>query len=143
MKFWDSSAIVPLLVREKNTGVTKGIVTDDEDIVVWWATRVECRSALARRKREGIIDSKDESKAVSILNALKAVWSEILPSERIRKRAERVLSLHPLRAGDAFQLAAVLLWAQEDPQYHHIVCLDSRLRVAASQEGFFVLPEDS
>lgn len=140
MKFWDSSAIIPLLVIEQNTGNVKRIASDDEDIVVWWATRVECRSALTRRKREGSIDSNDESKAVLVLNAIESSWSEIMPTEKVRSRAERLLSLHPLRTADAFQLAAALLWAAEEPHDHGIVCLDDRIREAALKEGFSIFP---
>lgn len=140
MKFWDSSAIVPLFVEEKNTDRIKKIVSDDEDIVVWWATRVECRSALVRAKRDNIFDAHEESNLVSALQGLESTWTEILPNERVRSRAERLLPLHYLRTGDALQLAAALIWANEETKGHSIVCLDSRLREAALKEGFSVLP---
>ncbi len=69
-----------------------------------------------------------------------AEWSEVLPGERIRQRAERLLLTHPLRAADAFQLAAALIWAEETPQGLEVVCLDQNLREAALKEDFTLLP---
>lgn len=118
------------------------LIKSDEDIVVWWATRVECLSALSRRRRGGVLDNNSELKAKAILSALSEEWSEVQPSEPVRQRAERLLAVHPLRAADAFQLAAALLWAQENPQGLEIVCLDQNLREAGHKEGFTLLPEE-
>ena len=142
MKFWDSSAIIPLCVKEKTSEAMKGLMKDDEDIVVWWTTRIECLSALSRRQREGVLPSGDEAKARTVLSALAATWSEVQPTETVRLRAERLLSIHPLRAADALQLASALIWAQETPRGLDFVCLDQNLREAALKEGFSVQPPD-
>lgn len=140
MKFWDSSALIPLCLTESSSEDIKQIVRSDEDIVVWWATRVECLSALARRQRERALSSEAERKSRSVLAAMASEWSEVLPGERLRKRAERLLLTHSLRTADAFQLAAALIWAEEAPQGLEFVCLDQNLREAASKEGFTLLP---
>lgn len=140
MKFWDSSAIVPLCLKQKESDLVKSLIKADEDILVWWATRVECLSALARRRREGVLNIDAECKAKAILSALSAEWSEVQPSELVRQRAERLLVIHPLRSADALQLAAALIWAQENPHGLEMVCLDQTLREAAHKEGFTVLP---
>ncbi len=140
MKFWDSSAIIPLCLKEQMSETVKRLIKSDEDIVVWWGTRVECFSALSRRRREGVLDNNSELKAKAILSALSEEWSEVQPSEPVRQRAERLLAVHPLRTADAFQLAAALLWAQENPQGLEIVCLDQNLREAGHKEGFTLLP---
>lgn len=140
MKFWDSSAIIPLSLKEPLSETVKRLIKADEDIIVWWATRVECLSALSRRRREGVLSTDIELKARTILSALSEEWSEVQPSELVRQRAERLLAIHPLRSADAFQLAAALIWAQESPQGLEIVCLDQNLREAAHKEGFTVLP---
>ncbi len=75
-----------------------------------------------------------------LLNALAAEWSEMQPTERVRRRAERLLSVHPLRAADAFQLAAALIWAEEAFLGSAVVCLDRNLREAALKEGLAVFP---
>lgn len=140
MRFWDSSAIIPLCLKEQLSGTVKSLIKADEDIVVWWITRVECLSALSRRRREGALSTDAELKAKAILSALSAEWSEVQPSELVRLRAERLLAIHSLQSADAFQLAAALIWAQENPQGHEVVCLDQNLREAAHREGFTVLP---
>jgi predicted nucleic acid-binding protein len=140
MRFWDSSAIVPLCLRESNTGIMKSLLDKDEDMVVWWATHAECLSALMRRQREGTLAAEAEQKASSVLRVLAAGWSEVQPTEILRRRAERLIAVHPLRSADAFQLAAALVWAQDSPQGLEVVCLDRNLREAASKEGFILLP---
>ncbi len=71
---------------------------------------------------------------------LSDAWSEIQPGDLVRQRAERLLMVHSLRAADALQLAAALIWSQEAPVGLNIVCLDLNLREAAQKEGFTVLP---
>jgi predicted nucleic acid-binding protein len=142
VRFWDSSAIIPLCLKERMSETVKRLIKADEDIVVWWGTRVECLSALSRRRREGALDNNSELKAKAILSALSEEWSEVQPSELVRQRAERLLAVHPLRSADAFQLAGALIWAQETPQGLEMVCLDQNLREAGHKEGFTLLPEE-
>lgn len=141
MRFWDTSAIVPLLVSEPRSATAKRLASEDPGIIVWWATRTECVSALARRRREGVLAASGERAARRSLALLAAEWSEVLPGDGVRERAERLLSTHALRTADAFQLAAALLWSRGETQGLEFVCLDSRLREAALREGFTTLPD--
>jgi len=141
VKFWDASAIIPLCVEEASSEVASRILKTDEDIVVWWVTRIECLSSLARRKREGTLANEEESKARVALQRLFGECSEIQPEEQVRYRAERLLAVHPLRSADALQLAAALIWAQDNPKGFEFICLDKNLREAADKEGFVVLPQ--
>jgi hypothetical protein len=109
-------------------------------MVVWWATRTECLSAFARRRREGGFGRGEEEQVQSVLAALATAWSEVSASERLRDTAERLLRVHPLRAADAFQLAAALVWAGDRPRGRCFVAFDDRLREAASREGFTIAP---
>jgi predicted nucleic acid-binding protein len=141
MRFWDSSAIIPLCLKEPHTEKIFQLARADEDLVVWWATRIECHSAISRRRREGILSAEAERQAKSILDALAGEWSEVQPSEKVRQRAARLLRVNPLRAADALQLSSALLWANESTSDLEFVCLDVNLREAAFNEGFSVLPE--
>lgn len=143
MRFWDSSGIIPLCLREPASDSLRVLADADEDIVVWWGSRLECISALSRRRRDGALPLDVEVKAKAILSAMAAEWSEVQPTEAVRQRAERLLMVHPLRAADALQLAAALVWAAESPQGLELVCLDQRLKEAALKEGFTVLPDVS
>jgi hypothetical protein len=140
VRFWDTSAIVPLCVGEPASEIASRLARADASLVVWWATRSECVSALARRRRDGTLTPGDEGRARTVLDALAESWSEVQPSETLRRSCERLVSVHPLRAADAFQLAAALLWSRGDTRAHAVVSFDERLREAASREGFRVEP---
>ena len=140
MKFWDTSAIVPLLVIEPSTGAAKSILTEDSSVVVWWGTRTECISALNRQIRDRSLRNEDERQARHVLQQLADAWSEVQPSELLRGSAERLLAVHALRAADALQLAAALQWCQRQTVDRHLVSFDTRLRDAAYKEGFTILP---
>jgi len=142
MRFWDSSAIVPLCVNEPRSGDARDLVQQDQAVAVWWATRTECVSALTRRMREGELTVDGYRAARRILGVLAEAWVELLPSEAVRASAERLLAVHALRAADAFQLAAALGWCAGRPAGHGLVTLDDRLRDAAFREGFDPLPEE-
>lgn len=140
MKFWDTSAIVPLCVDESASAEMRALAETDGALIVWWGTRIELASAISRRRREGELGETDEQQARKILALLSSSWSEILPHEQLRVRAERLLATHPLRAADALQLAAALVWCGGSPAEHALVSLDDRLRLAAVREGFVVRP---
>lgn len=139
MRFWDSSAIVPLLVAEPSRERLLDALDQDSIMVVWWGTPVECTSALARREREGSLGVTETTTALERLRALTMAWQEVLPSESVRGVAQRLLRVHPLRAADALQLAAALLAAEREPVSLEFVSLDERLNAAAQREGFRLL----
>ena len=141
MKFWDSSALIPLCLTERQSKALKKLVQEDEAIAAWWGTSVECFSALARSRRDGVLSEVEEEQARAILRTLQGVWTEVEPTNVVREQAGRVLRLHPLRVADALQLAAALVWCQGDPSQHGFVCLDQRLRDAARREGFPLFPK--
>ena len=64
----------------------------------------------------------------------------VSPTDDVRRRAARLLAGHPLRAADALQLAAALIWCEEQPHEETFVSLDERLRNAARREGFALAP---
>ncbi len=138
MRFWDSSAIVPLLVQESTFEDLRQLLQVDPEMIVWWGTVVECTSALARREREGALASEVANSAYSRLRVLTTTWAEMLPSNPIRNTAERLLRTHPLRAADSLQLAAAIIAAENDPPTLQFVTLDQQLAAAARREGFEV-----
>jgi predicted nucleic acid-binding protein len=139
MRFWDTSALVPLCVDEPESVSVNALLRDDPSIVVWWGSIIECWSALARRRREGMLQNADEECARTLLRTLQESWIEVLPGEDVRARAGRLLRLHPIRSADAVQLAAALVWAG-DPPSGEIVVYDRRLREAARLEGLTPRP---
>lgn len=139
MRFWDSSALVPLLVREELTGPVLSLYKSDADAITWWGTPNECASALARLERDGALDTTGTSAAFHRLAALARSWNEIEPGQTVRETAQRLLRVHELRAADSLQLAAAF-WASEGhPSTLQLVSLDDRLALAAQREGFEVI----
>jgi predicted nucleic acid-binding protein len=138
MRFWDASAIVPLVVDEPSSAAIDALVDEDSELLVWWGTPTEVVSALARREREGSLTALETTQAVAALGELSESWEEIVPSERIRRVATRLLRQHRLRAADGLQLAAALVAADDQPASLEIVSLDARFNDIARHEGFRV-----
>jgi uncharacterized protein len=138
MTFWDSSALVPLLAAEPATRSVVALYARDPEVVVWWATPVECASAVARLERDEALSAADAATAFARLDALAGSWMEVEPSDEIRETARRLLRVHPLRAADALQLAAAFVAAERRPPTMAFVTLDGRLRTAAGKEGFAI-----
>ena len=138
MKFWDSSAVVPLLIEQGPSRSMLQAFAHDPQLSVWWGTVVECDSAIARAERDGRVSATASDVARARLKELSAAWRECQPSERLRRAALRMVRLHGLRAGAAFQAAAASVIAEQDSSTLHVVCLDSRLAEALRSEGFVI-----
>ena len=136
MKYWDTSALVPLLSNEPESAARDRLLRSDPVIAVWWGSRVECVAALVRKDRECGSPSGLLEAAIERLEMLARSWIEIQPTDRLRRTAERCLRVHALRSADALQLAAALEAARNDPRALPFVCADAKLRAAAAREGF-------
>jgi hypothetical protein len=136
VRFWDSSALVPLLVTEAATTSLNSIAANEAGRQVWWATETECASALTRKLREGSLGVSDMALGFRRLRRLADDWLEIEPSDHLREIANRFLRVHPLRTADALQLAAAFVAADGRPSSLEIITLDDRLADAARKEGF-------
>jgi uncharacterized protein len=139
VRFWDASAIVPLLVQEPATRRMQTIARQDPDMLVWWGSSVECVSALARLERAAALDQKRAALAFDRLSELADGWHEIEPNEIVRENAMRFLRVHPLRAADALQLGAAFAAAERRPSSLQVITLDERLADAARKEGFLLV----
>jgi uncharacterized protein len=138
VKFWDCSGIVPLLVEQRHSERAAQLFQADAELIVWWATRVECASAIARLERDGLIAAAAVSASLERLKQFASVWDEVQPTSRLRSAAERLLRVHPLRAADALQLAAMVELDADGTRELDVVCFDDRLARAALREGFRV-----
>ena len=81
MKFWDTSALIPLLANEPSRERLLEQLEQDPQVLIGWGTTVEVACALARQ----LADS----------------WHEIVPSDAVRRTAECLLRMHALRAADS------------------------------------------
>lgn len=66
---------------------------------------------------------------------------EVLPvAQGVLARSFECVRRHRLRGADAVQLASALMAREADPAVGDMAVFDQRLRVAASTEGFALLP---
>jgi hypothetical protein len=104
-------------------------------MLVWWATRPELHSALARAVRERRIKP---AQLDSILARADAIWSKasvVDPENAILEQTQRLLFAYPLRASDALQLAAAVAITDGQPQELDFISFDQRLQAAARAEA--------
>ncbi len=137
MRFWDSSALVPLLVEEHETDELMELYPEAE-LLAWWATEVECASALVRVERAGALTAEGATLAFARLRALADGWHLVEPGTLVKQTATRLLRTHDLRAADSLQLAAALVASEQRPASLEFVSRDGRLNAAALREGLVV-----
>lgn len=135
MKFWDTSALVPLVIEEERSRTMLRLMTADMNVTISFVTRVEIASAVARRLRNEPDMLRHASRLV---RALEQSWIEVDLDAHVLATARRLAHTHALRAGDAIQLACAVGWHAHDTI--QFVTLDHELATAAHSEGFAVLP---
>lgn len=139
MRYWDSSAIIPLLIAESTSARLREIHSADPAIATWWGTPVECVSAFARLERDGTLTPSGLGRAIARTRHAVGSWTEVGPSDGVREQAIRLLRVHQLRAADAVQLAAAIVAAEFQPGSLEFVTLDKNQGAAADKEGFRVI----
>jgi len=141
LRFWDTSAVVPLISEEATSDMVSDLLQEDDGVAVWWGTWVECAVAISRLSLEGRLDDEGERETRASLDLLAEDWREVQPTDEVRSLSALISQRRPLKAADALQLAAAFVWRESTDEGLGFVCLDDRLRQAASDEGFEVLPE--
>ena len=139
MRFWDTSALVPLFVAERESTKVQRWLREEAAVIVWTLTRTELLSAIARRRRE-------DPKAGQVLRSARRDlleawphWTEVIDLPAVRRHAERLVETHPLRAADALQVAAALVACDGAASSLTFVTFDRNQAEAAEREGFAVL----
>lgn len=140
MRYWDASALVPLIIAESESGWARDRLAEDNQIVTWAWTRTEIVSALERRTREGALTRLQRRNLLRDFEIFSNSWDEVTDVLSVRVRANLLLARHPLRAADAGQLAAALLVQEQLSSPLTFICLDQRLSMAAELEGLHVMP---
>lgn len=137
--FWDTSALVPLCCFQPQSAQARQAARTYRRQVVWWGTIIEAVSSLNRLTRDGTLTAKESGQAFARLDYLRDRWNEVQPTDEVRDRAERLLRIHKLRAADALQLAAALVWCGDRPQGRALIGADGNLSDAAAAEGFVMV----
>ena len=139
--FWDTSALVPLLVAETTSARAEALLRNATRALVWWGTSVELRHALGRRLREGDLLPADLRAVEARLGVVLTEMETVAPSADLRTLAESLAFSGTLRSADALQLAAGLTIAT-DLSLDAFVTFDRRLAEAARARGLSVLTQD-
>ena len=139
MRYWDASALVPLVVAEPDSELVRSWLSEDDRIVTWAWTRTEITSAIERRAREGSLSRQQRREVLRRFDAFAGRWDEVADMLAVRTRANALLARHPLRAADAGQLGAALLIQEQLAGVLTFVCLDHRLSTAAERESLHVV----
>jgi predicted nucleic acid-binding protein len=140
LAFWDTSAIVPLCCFQATSRELRNLRRKYE-IVAWWASLIEARSALNRLFRENVISQSAFAQSTNRLEILKDTWREVLPTEKLRELSVNLIETNNLQTLDALQLSAALVWCFEKPKGRMFLCCDDKLSDAAKKIGFTVLPK--
>ncbi len=138
MRFWDSSALVPLVVEQSESRQADVWFAEDGDLAIWTLTETEILSALRRLEREGALDQAECDGSERRVSELVASCYILIDVEGVKAQARRLLRLHPLRAADALQLGAAKAWAGNARFDRTLHTFDKRLASAARREGFVV-----
>ncbi len=137
--FWDTSGIVPLCCFQAPSADATRTARVYARQVAWWTTAVEAVSAFNRLYREKNLTLEGKQQALHRLAYLRRRWNEVQPTDEVRDTAERLLGVHKLRAADALQLAAALIWCSQRPRGRSFIAADGDLARAAEAEGFTVI----
>lgn len=139
MRFWDTSALVPLILDEPSSTRMRAIFADDPDILTSAFTTIEIASAVWRRRHAEQLPLAAHQEADELFATLSMTWTELAVSQDAIDSAIGTMSRQTLRAGDALQLGTALIAAGRASKLE-FVTLDEDLKAAARAEGFPVLP---
>lgn len=135
MQYFDASALAKRYVREQDSARVRSLLASDVPATSR-VTAVEIVSALMRRSREGTLSQRNRDRALAVLDGDLAAMLVVELTPEIVTRAQALLRRHPLRAGDAIQLASCLeLQEALADETVVFVAFDVRLVAAARAEG--------
>ncbi|HWP43161.1 MAG TPA: type II toxin-antitoxin system VapC family toxin [Blastocatellia bacterium] len=137
--FWDTSALIPLVVRQAGSQRARQLLRKYPATVVAWVTLIEFRGTVARLVRAGELPEAARRAMIVRLDQMRRTWVEVLPTSSLRETAIDCLDRYDLRAADAVQLASAIEWCDGRPSRRPFITFDDRLAAAATLVGFEVL----
>src|SRR5436305_14414623 len=103
MRFWETSAIDPLLIRGPQSNRMRELMRHDTEILASFLTPIEVTSAIWRRLHHGELDVTGRADAESQFAEVSSNWLEIDELQHVKEVALDLLTRHPLRSADAPQ----------------------------------------
>ena len=111
--YFDTSAVIPLLVDEPGSEVAARLWTEADHVISVRLVYAEARAALAQARRLGRLAPAQLSTLVGVLDDLYASIDRIEIDERLVRRAGDLAQSHALRGYDAVHLAGLERIADE------------------------------
>jgi predicted nucleic acid-binding protein len=133
--YLDSSALAKLYVPEPESDTLEAFLRGRRDLMISELAITEVLSAVARRRREGMLTAKQafEIRDAILADAESGSFHRLDMSPVVHREAERLL-FHidsvPLRTLDALHVAVALLGSAT-----HVATYDARMRAAALYAG--------
>lgn len=135
MRFFDASALIKRYVREPHSTAVRRSLRSGP-VVISRLSEVEVVSGLAGLGREGANVPPRRDQAIAAFTRDIAAWHVVELSSEVTALARALLLRHPLRSGDAIQLASALrLQEITHLPLTAFVAYDARLLAAAAAEG--------
>lgn len=137
-RYFDASALVKRYVREAGSSTVRRLLASGTPATSR-LSEVEVASAIARRAREGAFAAPLRDRMTAALDGDLPALAVVEMIPEITAEARALLVRHPLRAGDAIQLASCLYLQRELREAVPFVAFDQRLSDAARAEGLTVV----
>lgn len=133
--YFDTSAIIPLIIDEPSSESCKRLWNEATRVVSVRLLYAEARAALARAHRLGRLTMRGLTSAVGLLDALTQEVDSIEISDSLVRRAGALAEEQELRGYDAVHMAAAQVIADADTVF---ASGDQQLIAAANSLGLAV-----
>lgn len=137
-RYFDASALVKRYVRERGSTTVRHLIALGT-VASSRLSEVEVSSGILRRAREGAFTIQQRDRMLAALVRDIPALAMVEMTQEITTIARALLLRHPLRAGDAVQLASCLFLQRQLAQAVPFVAFDERLLQAARGEGLTVI----
>ena len=138
--YLDASALAKLYVPEIESGRLDAFLRGRTDLMTSELSITEVLSAVARRKREGLLDPEDANQIKDALFADAKSFRRLDLGPALHRQAERVLFSSekiPLRTMDALHIALAISGGAEQ-----VATFDVRMAEAATLHGLRIVSVD-
>jgi len=137
-RYFDASALARRYVRETGSPTVRRLLGSGT-AGTSRLTEVEVSSAIVRRAREGAFTMEERDRMLAALQHDVPALAMVELTPEITADARTLLVRHPLRTGDAVQLASGLYLQRQLARPVPFVAYDRRLVLAARAEGLVVI----
>ncbi len=139
MTYLDTSALVKHFVAEKGSDRVREIVSAGEPAATSKIGYAEVHVALARRRREGGLSTRQYTTACRNFEANWQTYVKVDLQDEVLLLARDLIKRRPLRGFDAIHLASALTLGRELGEPMTFIAADARLLDAAEAEKLRVL----